>query len=67
MLILQDEFFGPCSGSLVRLVLLCAAIHQLVFTIFSTIPCGFARFCPSWERFCHVEVLLSDHRERNMM
>lgn len=35
---MQDSFFGPYSGSLVRLVLLCAAIHQAVFTALSTIP-----------------------------
>ena len=34
---LQDKFFRPYSGSLVRLVLLCAAIHQAVFTMLSTI------------------------------
>ena len=35
--LLQDKFFRPYSGSLVRLVLLCAAIHQAVFTMLSTI------------------------------
>jgi sulfate permease, SulP family len=35
--VLQDSFFRPYSGSLVRLVLLCAAIHQAVFTMLSSI------------------------------
>ncbi len=33
----QDAFFGRWAGSLVRLVILSAAIHQMIFTSFSSI------------------------------
>lgn len=35
---LQDSFFGPYLGQLARLAFLSSAIHQAVFTVFSSLP-----------------------------
>jgi SulP family sulfate permease len=38
LLLLQDPIYKPLLGQLARVSFFSAAVHQLVFTLFSTLP-----------------------------
>lgn len=38
MMVFQDDLYTPYLGQLAKLAFLASAVHQAVFTIFSTLP-----------------------------
>ena len=42
---MQDELYTPYLGQLAKLAFLASAMHQAIFTIFSTLPFAVGQVC----------------------
>lgn len=54
---LQDDLYAPYLGQLAKLAFLASAVHQAVFTVFSTLPFAVGQVRSAWT----PEVMVSAH------